>query len=286
MKKVLSILKLLRVKHYIKNILVFLPLIFSSNLLNYNKLVIVILAFIVFSFTSSIIYIINDIRDKEKDKNHEVKKFRPIASGDIKVKEAIIIAIILFIINILILFSIHKLFDISSIVLIAYLIINLLYSLGLKNIPILDITIVSIGFVLRVLYGGLIVDITVSSWLFYTILSISFYMALGKRRNELIKSDKLDTRDVLKHYNKDFLDKNMYMFQTLSIVFYSLWSILGTNNVLFRYSVIIVILLLMKYSMNLENDSSGDPVDVILGDKILILLGIIYVVLMLFAFYI
>lgn len=286
MKKVLSILKLLRVKHYIKNILVFLPLIFSSNLLNYNKLVIVILAFIVFSFTSSIIYIINDIRDKEKDKNHEVKKFRPIASGDIKVKEAIIIAIILFIINILILFSIHKLFDISSIVLIAYLIINLLYSLGLKNIPILDITIVSIGFVLRVLYGGLIVDITVSSWLFYTILSISFYMSLGKRRNELIKSDKLDTRDVLKHYNKDFLDKNMYMFQTLSIVFYSLWSILGTNNIMFRYSVIIVILLLMKYSMNLENDSSGDPVDVILGDKILILLGIIYVVLMLFAFYI
>ena len=286
MKKVLSILKLLRVKHYIKNILVFLPLIFSSNLLNYNKLVIVILAFIVFSFTSSIIYIINDIRDKEKDKNHEVKKFRPIASGDIKVKEAIIIAIILFIINILILFSIHRLFDVSSIVLIAYLIINLLYSLGLKNIPILDITIVSIGFVLRVLYGGLIVDITVSSWLFYTILSISFYMALGKRRNELIKSNKLDTRDVLKHYNKDFLDKNMYMFQTLSIVFYSLWSILGTNNVLFRYSVIIVILLLMKYSMNLENDSSGDPVDVILGDKILILLGIIYVVLMLFAFYI
>ena len=286
MKKVLSILKLLRVKHYIKNILVFLPLIFSSNLLNYNKLVIVILAFIVFSFTSSIIYIINDIRDKEKDKNHEVKKFRPIASGDIKVKEAIIIAIILFIINLLILISINKLFDISSIVLIAYLIINILYSLGLKNIPIVDVTIVSIGFVLRVLYGGLIVDITVSSWLFYTILSISFYMALGKRRNELIKSDKLDTRDVLKHYNKDFLDKNMYMFQTLSIVFYSLWSILGTNNVLFRYSVIIVILLLMKYSMNLENDSSGDPVDVILGDKILILLGIIYVVLMLFAFYI
>ncbi len=286
MKKILSILKLLRVKHYIKNILVFLPLIFSSNLLNYNKLVIVILAFIVFSFTSSIIYIINDIRDKEKDKNHEVKRFRPIASGDIKVKEAIIIAIILFIINLLILISINKLFDISSIVLMAYLIINILYSLGLKNIPIVDVTIVSIGFVLRVLYGGLIVDITVSSWLFYTILSISFYMALGKRRNELIKSDKFDARDVLNHYNKDFLDKNMYMFQTLSIVFYSLWSILGTNNILFKYSVIIVILLLMKYSMNLENDSSGDPVDVILGDKILILLGIMYVVLMLFAFYI
>ena len=286
MKKLLSILKLLRVKHYIKNILVFLPLIFSSNLLNSNKLITVILAFIVFSLTSSIIYIINDIRDREKDKNHEVKRFRPIASGDIKVKEAIIIAIILFIINIIILLSINKLFDVSSIVLVVYLLINILYNLGLKNIPILDVTIVSIGYVLRVLYGGLIVDIAISSWLFYTILSISFYMALGKRRNELIKRDKLDTRDVLKHYNKEFLDKNMYIFQTLSIVFYSLWSILGTNNVLFKYSVIIVILLLMKYSMNLENDSSGDPVDVILGDKVLLSLGVIYVIFILFAFYI
>lgn len=158
-----------------------------------------------------------------------------------------------------------------------YLIINIIYSFGIKNIPLLDIFILAIGFVFRVLYGGLIINVEISNWLFLTVLSISFYMALGKRRNELIQNSS-NSRSVLKYYNKNFLDKNMYMFLTLAIVFYSLWSTMAVDNEMFKFSIILVILILMKYSMNIENGGYGDPVDVITKDKILISLMAVYTI--------
>ena len=153
---------------------------------------------------------------------------------------------------------------------------NLLYSFGLKNIPIVDVTILAFGFVLRVLYGGLLLDIEISNWLFLTVLSVSFYMALGKRNNELKKLKDGKTRSVLKQYTQEFLDKNMYVFLGLSIVFYSLWATMGVSGSLFRYSVIFVILIVMKYSLNLEGDSLGDPIDVLLHDYVLIALVVLY----------
>ena len=105
-----------------------------------------------------------------------------------------------------------------------YLAINILYSIKLKHIPILDIAILTSGFLLRLLYGAEITGIGISNWLYLTILSFSFYMALGKRRNELTKIGN-ETRRVLEYYNKSFLDNNMYTCMALGIVFYSLWCI-------------------------------------------------------------
>jgi len=163
-----------------------------------------------------------------------------------------------------------------GIYIIIYVIINLFYSLGLKNIPLLDITILVSGFLIRVLYGGAVIDVEVSNWLYLTVISMAFYLVIGKRRNEIISSKK-ETRKVLKYYTKEFLDKNMYMCLALAIVFYSLWTMdYNSGNSMLIWTVPIVILICMKYSMNIELGGDGDPTEVVYEDKILLLLIAIY----------
>ena len=278
-------LKLIRVNHYLKNFLVFLPAIFSGMLFDNNILIKAIIMFLAFSFTASIIYVINDINDLENDRKHPIKKNRPLASGKISKNKAVVTIFILIFLIIGLLYFAGFLFDFSSLILIIYFIINLGYSFGLKNIPLVDITILALGFVLRVTYGGVGLEIDISNWLFLTILSVSFYMALGKRRNELIKNGS-DSRKVLKSYNKDFLDKNMYMFLALTIVFYSLWAVSAFNNEVFKYSIVLVIVILLKYSMDVEGDNFGDPIEVITHDKGLLVLGIIYISFVFITIYI
>ena len=138
--------------------------------------------------------------------------------------------------------------------------------------------ILALGFLIRLLYGASIINVEVSPWLYLTIMSFSFYLGLGKRRNEIIKIGK-ETRGVLKYYNEEFLDKNMYMCLSISIVFYALWTAFSDNYLLI-WTVPLFILILMKYSLNIEKDSLGDPVDVVLNDKILIGLILVYGILL------
>lgn len=276
----MNYIKLMRPKHYMKNFLVFLPLLFSGNFFDKSNIITCLLGFVCFSLLASTIYIINDIRDKDKDKKNKTKCNRPIASGKISVKNAIIFDILLIIVIAFIcMFGKFNLLSICLVIL--YFIINLIYSFGAKNVPILDIVILVSGFFIRVLFGATLLNITVSNWLYLTVIAISFYLGLGKRRNEIIKSG-AKSRKVLEYYNKEFLDKNMYMCLTMAIVFYSLWTtdsaVVLKNNNLLIWTVPIVIIIAMKYSMNIEGNSDGDPVEVIMKDKILILLGLIYVV--------
>lgn len=267
--------KLIRVKHYLKNLLIFFPLFFSHNLFNLNLLLKLILTFLSFCFACSIVYIVNDIKDIDKDKLHEKKKKRPIASGKISVKNSLFVILVLVILSSLC-FYFSGANIIASIYIVVYIFINLLYSFGLKNIPLLDIVILSSGFLIRVLYGGVIADIEVSNWLYLTVLSMAFFLVIGKRRNE-INSTKGETRKVLKYYTKNFLDKNMYMCLSLAIVFYSLWTTDGSStNSLLILTVPLVIIICMKYSMNIENGGDADPIEVIYNDKLLLLLIIIY----------
>ena len=174
--------------------------------------------------------------------------------------------------------------------LLLYLAINVAYSFGLKKKPIVDIVILVAGFLIRVLYGAVITDIELSNWLYLTVISGAFYMGLGKRRNEILKQgDK--SREVLKCYTKDFLDKNMYVCVALCIVFYSLWcvdptTLLKTGNNLLIWTVPVIMIILMKYSLDIEGDSYGDPVDVIVNDKILLLIVLIYALFMFGIIYI
>lgn len=290
MKKVYSYIKLLRPHHYIKNILVLLPLIFSNNLLNLNKLSSTLLGFISFCLISSTVYIINDIRDIEKDKNHPVKKNRPIASGEISIYKAIVISVILFCLSIfctsIACFENRQILLMPLVYLMLYLILNIAYSFGLKNKPIIDIVILVSGFLIRLLYGGAIISIDISGWLYLTIISISFYLGLGKRRNELVRHGKNETRNVLKYYTKDFLDKNMNISLTLAICFYALWA-MNYENKLMLWSVPIVMIMAMKYSYDIEcTETEGDPVNILLKDKFIVLLGLLYTIIMFYIIYV
>lgn len=273
----MNYIKLMRPKHYIKNLLIVLPLLFNGDFFDVKKLLLLFMGFISFSFVASSIYILNDIRDIEKDRLHPIKKNRPLASGNVSKKSAyIIFCILLILVCSIVLYC--KLNIISIFLLLFYFCINILYSFGLKNIPLLDVVILVSGFFVRVLFGASILNISVSNWLYLTVISISFFFALGKRRNEIIKNGSKG-RNVLKKYNKDFLDKNMYMFLSMSIIFYSLWvsdkySSFKNGNLLI-WTVPVVIVIIMRYSMIIESDCDGDPVEVITKDKILILLSML-----------
>ncbi len=275
--------KLIRIKHWLKNGLVFLPLFFSINLFKIKMYPKCILAFFIFSFIASIVYIINDINDIEKDKLHPIKKDRPLASGKVSKRKAILIAVILLVISTIMISSLYRETKNIMIIIIpiTYLVLNILYSKGLKNIPIIDVVILVSGFVFRVMYGGVSTQVEVSKYLYLMIVFGSFYLGFGKRRNEIIKNGE-KSRKVLKMYNKEFLDKNMYVALALAIVSYTLWCVdastiqrIGNDYIFWTIPLLMVILQL--YSLNIEGNSHGDPIDVILSDKKLIITIILYI---------
>ena len=278
----------MRVHHYIKNLLVFAALACSGQLFHLEKLAAGIAGFLAFSMVSSVVYIINDIRDVEKDRKHPTKCKRPIAAGTISTSRAWGLAIVLLLIAVV---CNWRVFHVTSTLLLAlYLVLNLAYSFGLKNVPIVDVTILVAGFLIRILYGAFVTEITISNWLYLTVIALAFYFALGKRRNELKQIGDGETRQVLKAYPVNYLDKNMGMCMTLANVFYALWSMdentmLFYNNEYLIFTVPIVLLITMKYSLNIEGESDGDPVEVLLHDKVLLTLCVMYLAIMFVILY-
>ncbi len=289
--KIIYSIKLLRIKHWIKNLLIFLPLVFSHELFSY-KFFDLIVGVIAFCFVSSFVYVLNDLIDVKKDRLHSTKRMRPIASYMIKPKEAVILGSLCLAAGggiTLLYFN----FDILIIsILLIYCVVNILYSTILKKIPIIDVFILSFCYVLRLFFGGAIVDISISNWLYLTTISASLFMGVSKRRNEL-RSEKNSTRDVNRSYSYVFLDKNLYVFQALTLIFYSLWAIemdpisaYSLTNILFLATIPLVYFIMMRYSYQIEkNNNSGNPVEVLLKDKILLFSAILFVVMIFIAIY-
>ena len=272
-----SILKLLRVKHWLKNGLIFIPLIFSVTF-STGDLKTAIIGFFLFSLSASIVYIINDIHDAKEDKRHTVKKHRPIASGKISPRTAWFIVATLALAVSLISAAYPPMQGWPLVILGIYITLNIAYSLRLKHIPIIDIFVLATGFVLRIVFGAVIFNTHLSDWLILTVLCGSLYMGIGKRRNELSQSKK--TRKVNKFYSFNFLNNSLYSFMALTVSFYSLWSISETSQIPYViYTVPLVMLILMSYNLRLESkDCDGDPVNVLLSDKGLIILTVLYLV--------
>lgn len=282
-------LKEMRVHHYIKNLLVFASLLCSGQFLNPGKLLPSIYAFLSFCFISSAVYFINDIRDVEKDRNHPTKRNRPIAAGQIPVRSAEVCACMLVLLAALFNCLCFHLF--STVLLLLYFLLNLGYSFGMKNIPLLDITILAAGFLIRALYGSLVTSIEMSDWMYLVILSAAFYLGLGKRRNELKRQGNDDTRAVIRKYSFSFLDSNMYICMGLVFVFYALWTMDAKTIEAYHgnrliWTVPLVMLVFMKYSMTVEGNSDGDPVEVLIHDKVLLGLCALYLLLMFALLYI
>ncbi len=220
-----NILKLLRIKHWVKNLFVFVPLVFARKFTEPDLLFNEIIAFFLFCFAASIIYIFNDIHDVENDRKHPVKKFRPLASGSLSVRTAIISAFVLFLLGLLISLT-SNLPDEVFIAIFSYLILNFFYTLKLKRLAIIDILTISAGYVIRVYAGAFAIDVPVSHWLIVTILFLSLFLAALKRGSELKRMQGAsDTRSVLDDYSEKLLNNIITVSTTGVIMSYLLYSI-------------------------------------------------------------
>lgn len=256
-------LKEMRIKSWLKNAFVFLPIIFALELFEWNKLVEAVILALAFCLISSAIYVLNDILDVEKDRKHEVKKNRPIAAGQISFPCAWILLVCLTIAG----FGMALWVNWYAVLLIlAYVFINIMYSKWLKTKVIIDCFCIAAGFILRVLVGGTIVSAGVSNWMFLTVIALSLFMAFGKRRGELKSYSGGETRGVLEAYDMNFLDGIVFMCAALSMVFYSLWSISQESNLV--YTVPIVLFVVIRYLyLVFAGRGEGDPTTLILSDK-------------------
>jgi len=278
-----SYIQEMRPKSWIKNIFVFIPLVFSLELFNTDKLLMSFIAFAAFCLVSSAVYVFNDIYDAAQDAAHPVKHIRPIASGVITLRKAVIFAMSLAMAGIAISLTANLL---VTMFVAFYLVLNLAYTLWLKHKPIFDCFCIAAGFVLRIYAGGAASGESVSDWLFLTIIAMSLFMAFGKRRGELLKVGGCETRKVLQSYDLGFLKGMVFACAGLSIVFYSLWAMYRGSNMI--YTVPLVVFMISKYLLLIHsNDSHGDPTMVVFESKSLFaicgLYGLLTVALLYFG---
>tara|TARA_B110000238_G_C16044920_1_gene403504 strand:- start:133 stop:1020 length:888 start_codon:yes stop_codon:yes gene_type:complete len=284
------ILKTLRVRDWIKNILIFFPIFFSGNLLNIDQLEIVFKTVLGFSLVASSIYIINDLFDKENDKNHDFKKFRPIAAGLISKNFSIFILIFTLLFGLTIQFYISLT---SFYILLFYFILNFLYSSVLKHIPIVDFITVSLGFVLRVIIGGVVVNIEISNWIILMALLLSIFITACKRRDDVYQFEKKNklNRSVVVHYTLEFMDKIISISSTLLIMSYMLF--ITSEDVQSRYNFyylvitfILVFMGVLRYNqITYVFKKSGSPVRLLFSDTFLQICVITWVLLFLLTIY-
>jgi decaprenyl-phosphate phosphoribosyltransferase len=286
-------LTLIRPNNWIKNLIIILPVFFAGKLLNlsYIELINLSLTFISFCFSSSMIYVINDLNDVDKDRLHPKKSKRPIASGEVSKTEAYMIVAVLAVLIILTLFLLpnHVVYYI-----VAYVIMNLFYCFGMKNIAIIDVTSISMGFVFRVMAGGEASNIITTHWIIILIFLLMFSIALAKRRDDLILTE--NSNDIYRKsqsgYNIQFIDIAKTISFTVTLVSYIIYSVsddvisrLGSNYVFI--TSLPVFLGIMRYiQLTVVFKNSGSPVDLLLKDKFLIVTVVTWVVLFISILYV
>jgi 4-hydroxybenzoate polyprenyltransferase len=302
-------LRLLRPRQWIKNFAIFAAITFSGELFDLPVLEKVVLGFFVFCGLSSATYIVNDIFDVKKDRLHPFKKFRPLASGDIPIPSAVILAILLIVFSLLIARNVTPAFFLLGL---TYLAIQFLYSSYLKSVAVLDILLIAAGYILRVYGGEFASGFHISVWLLLTTISISLFLAVGKRRSELTlllgnkNVDIAATRKSLSRYSERLLDVYASIFATSTFVSYSLFTFLenprGFKLALgvflpdflptffqrkwLMITIIPVVYGLMRYLQDIYEKNEGEsPEKVLLSDIPLLATVVIWIILVIGIIY-
>jgi decaprenyl-phosphate phosphoribosyltransferase len=267
-------LKLIRAHQYTKNLFVFAALFFSGKFFEIQKVIECGIAFLAFCLAASSIYIINDLKDLDKDKQHPAKKNRPIAAGLVSVKLAIFICVILFLLSFFI--SALASFNLLAVILI-YFVLNLFYCFGGKNISIIDVFIISTGFVLRVVAGGVINRIELSHWLIIMTFLLALFIAFAKRRDDVLIENEsgLKIRNSIAGYSLEFINAISSILIAVLIVCYIMYVTstevtIRFNNKPIYISVLFVLLGLIRYlQISIVEKNSGSPSKLILKDRFL-----------------
>jgi 4-hydroxybenzoate polyprenyltransferase len=268
-----AVVTLMRPHQWIKNMVLFAPLFFTPWAVNLHAVLVLCAGFACFSAVSSGIYAINDICDRETDRLHPKKRFRPIAAGTVSVREAIVLSAALVIGSLVCAYLLSPDF---ALIVACYAAMNLAYSLKLKNVSIVDILVIATGFVLRLDAGGILVGIRPSGYLMTCVGLLALFMAIGKRRDDLVK--RLDTthRESLSGYTPQFLDISMAVVLGALLVSYLIYTMdpivaerMGTDK-LYLTLPFVVAGILRYLQITLVEERSGSPTRIVSNDRFLI----------------
>ena len=273
---IVEIFKSLRPQQWIKNFFIFAPVIFSRNLLNRPVVLKSAAAFAAFCLIASAHYIFNDIRDLEEDRLHPVKSKRPLASGRLKTGPAVLSCAVFAVLGLAVAAAINRGVLIISA---AYFVLQVLYSLRLKHVVILDVFVVAAGFVIRVVAGGLAIEVAISSWLLICTMMLALFLAMGKRRHEivLLEGDAANHRPILKEYNTTLLDQMISVVTASTLIAYCLYTIseetvakFGTRKLIYTVPFVLYGIFRYLYLIHLKA-GGGSPESLIIKDKPLLL---------------
>lgn len=265
-------LNLLRVNQYIKNIFIFLPLLFGLKLFDLGAVLNTFFAFIGFSLLASVVYIINDIHDAEDDKKHPIKQNRSLASGNISKSTAYLWAIILFILSLIIALLLLN-FIVFALFLI-YFILNIFYIFKLKHYPIIDVLVIAIGFVLRLFVGSETADIPLSMWIIIMTFLLALFIAFAKRRDDILiyLQEDIKPRKTIDGYNLEFLNMAMAIMAAVLIVAYILYSVSSDviekmhSDKLYLTTIFVIMGILRYLQITFVENKSGSPTEIALKD--------------------
>lgn len=267
-----SVVKLLRVKQWVKNLFLFIPPFFAGSIFNLDKLLLLTLGFLAFSLVASVVYVLNDIRDIEEDRRHPKKWNRILASGRISKNHAVLIMLLCFTFGM----TAAVLIDLTfAFILSLYLLVNLSYSFGLKQIAILDVMLVSLGFVLRIEAGGAIAEVAVSRWLIIMVYLLALFLAFAKRRDDVLISNDTgrEVRKASRNYNLQFLNAVLVLICTTTIVAYLMYSL--SPEVMMRleseeiyYTAVFVVAGIIRYlQLIFVHNDTGTPTRLLYEDR-------------------
>jgi 4-hydroxybenzoate polyprenyltransferase len=271
-----AVLTSLRPTQWVKNLFLFAALIFSQSLGVPSKSLQVCWGFILFCLLTSGIYLINDLFDLQEDRKHPIKSQRPLPSGQLSRSGAIVIAVLLIVVSLAFAFKLHVQFGLVAL---AYFSLNFVYSAYLKHVVILDVMLVAAGFVLRAVAGAVVIEVEISSWLFICTILIALFLALSKRRHELIvlAEDSSGHRRVLGEYSPYFLDQMIGVVTASTLMSYTLYTLspevihkFGTTNL--KFTIPFVLYGIFRYLYLVHRQAKGgSPTRVLLTDRPLLL---------------
>jgi len=269
---ILDFVRTMRLKQWVKNAFIFVPMIFALHLFQLSYITRALAAFLLFGLAASGVYVLNDVVDRERDRQHPRKRFRPIAAGRLGVKTALIGAAALLVVALICSFRFNRSF---FLIVLVYLIQNLLYSFWLKNVVIVDIMLIAVGFDLRVIAGGVACRIECSPWILIITFLLAIFLALIKRRQELIRMANGDghaTRPTLKHYTRDMIDQMISIATATTLISYVMYVLSPDTVAKFKtthliYTVPFVIYGIFRYLfLSFAKGEGENPAEVIYTD--------------------
>ncbi|WP_315772216.1 decaprenyl-phosphate phosphoribosyltransferase [Rhodococcoides kroppenstedtii] len=274
-----GIVKAVRPRQWVKNVLVLAAPLAAGSVTEGSVLVPVALAFVVFCMAASGIYLVNDAMDVEADRAHPTKRFRPIAAGVLPVQLAYAMAVVLLGGSIALSFLANWNL---AVVMAVYIGVQLAYCFGLKHQAVLDICIVSSGFLLRAIAGGVAADIPLSQWFLLIMAFGSLFMAAGKRYAELQLAERTGAkiRRSLENYTTTYLRFVWTLSATAVVICYGLWAFdqdAKNDSTLFAISMVPFTVAILRYAVDVDGGEAGEPEEIALGDRVLQLLAIAWI---------